>query len=267
MTYEVPPINLGQPRGPKFEPECPRIFRDRNGRDKSVYCRKWNCPTCAEQMTHRIIRQSLPAVAEMRCPTFVTVRTNPPQSPPARIVAQWKRLKMRIGGAKYIGLIDHTAETGDHIHAIIDAPGNLIQKHWSESGGGHCHTADVEDPLHVLHYILDQRLLPGQRILHSHGFFVKPRKIDATASVELPGGFKAAGSLHYETNSPPETENRSQQFNSDKPTSISTQTQIDRLIALLEALRPFERDFDLSLNIIPKKGTSCPTTPNPSDHR
>jgi hypothetical protein len=31
---------------------------------------------------------------------------------------------MRIGRAPYIGIIDHTADSGDHIHAIIDAFGD-----------------------------------------------------------------------------------------------------------------------------------------------
>lgn len=166
LALQIPPdYDAKQSVTGKAPNICPRIYTDASGREKSVMCNKWTCPTCAPNLQTALQAAAITEVSTWNNPLTVALRTDPPSG--TDISKIWKRFRTRFRGMKFIGIIDHTG-AGAHIHAIISGCDVAAAENaWKSCGGGDCLIERTQYIAQSLDYILRQRRARGQRILKS----------------------------------------------------------------------------------------------------
>jgi hypothetical protein len=148
------------------ERHCPRSITDRKGHRRTVRCRSWNCPQCADAKRARIIA----AVRE----TFVTGHgvlalrfRAQPDDQPDNIDAVWCRLRARLPGIRYLAVREPAPD--GHLHAMIAyATGEELERNLQAAGATDINIEPARDPVSFADYMLDKRQdRTAPRIMHS----------------------------------------------------------------------------------------------------
>jgi hypothetical protein len=109
------------PLDPDYVPE-PRDCRrtvEHNGQSRRYACKKWSCDVCGARNELAHIRAA-EAVLSPVTAYFIRIRT----PNPAHLAACWKRIRSRLPGMCYLGVIEVNGEP--HIHAVVD--GSIIDR-------------------------------------------------------------------------------------------------------------------------------------------
>lgn len=127
----------------KPEPECPRTFRTKDGKFKSIYCSKWTCERCAPRKLRRLVATTSETAIRNAPLYMLTARAY-------RLPIVWNRFTQRIR-RPYIGAIEHKPDP--HIHAIIQKPPRDAEKIWKELGGTYWHLTPCFEYAEALKYV------------------------------------------------------------------------------------------------------------------
>lgn len=148
---------------------CPRTITDSRGRRRTVRCRSWACPMCAEIKQRQIMRAALHTfVAGESLAVRLRARAGESQHGyKDDLAAVWKRVRTRLPGMRYIAV--HERDPDGHLHALIaHVDAETLSIACAASGAIDVYVEPVRDLGDYVMYMLAKRAnAAAPRIMHS----------------------------------------------------------------------------------------------------